>query len=149
MMMKDHDFLNMTTVLAQIAHGFGVLLNGMMAVGLSVVLDSVPLIITAYVMVGLNVLSGWTRRWREKEKWDEGKWFKTCMKLLWFPLVITATKWLESSNGIDLSLTAFVAGFLSVNEFRGFIDNVGKLTGIDIWTAIGERINALTTKTEH
>jgi len=136
----DNDFLNMTGIVAKIAAAFGVLMNTMLAVALAVMVDSAPLIVTTYIMLALNLTSGWMLMWRTKEKWDEQKWFRTCMKLLWFPLVIMATKWLESSNGIDLSITAFAAGVLSINEFKSFIGNVGTLTGTDIWTAISERL---------
>lgn len=117
------------------------LLKGLMAALLIVIMDSADLIIITYALIGLHVLSGWAIMLRNKHTWDKQKWFQTSMKLLWFPLVIMATKWIKHTYEIEIPIGAIVSGFLSVNELKGFIDNVGKLTGIDIWNAIADQID--------
>jgi hypothetical protein len=128
-------------VLMKVKIAFAMLVKSIFAIALVVLLDSAELIITTYIMIALNVLSGYVVMLYRKQKWNAEKWFKTAMKLLWFPVVIAATQWITHTNKIQIPLADLVAGFLVFHDFKGFIDNVGKLTGIDIWNAISEQID--------
>jgi len=128
-------------VLSKINIALAAFLKGIFAVTLAVIIDSSMLITTTYIMIALNVLAGWTVALKNGTGWNGDKWFKTSMKVLWFPLVIAATQWIEHTNNLAIPLAALVAGFLTVHDFKGFIDNVGKLTGIDIWNAIADHVD--------
>lgn len=115
--------------------------QGAIATALAVFVDSALLITTAYIFIGFHVISGWVVMRRGGTPWDPDKWFKTSMKLLWFPLVIISTKWLKEVYHIPIPIGNIVAGYLSINEFKGFIDNTGKLMGVDIWNVISDQID--------
>lgn len=131
----------MSVLLTKIQVSISKVFAGLIVVAAGVLMNSAELIVTTYIMMGLHALSGLTVMWRDRTGWSEMKWFRMCMKLLWFPVVIMATQWMQLTNGIEIPITSIVAGFLAINEFRGFIDNVGKLTGIDIWNAIADQID--------
>lgn len=140
-MLDEHGTEIMSVLLTKIQVSISKVFAGLLVVAAGVLMNSAELIITTYIMMGLHSLSGLTVMWRDRTGWSEMKWFRMCMKLLWFPVVIMATQWMQLTNGIEIPITSIVAGFLTVNEFRGFIDNVGKLTGIDIWNAIADQID--------
>jgi phage-related holin len=139
-MPDHHGFEILSIMLTKIQFTVSKVSAGLLAVAAGVLMNSTELIITTYIMMALHAFTGLTLMWRDRRGWSEVKWFKMCMKLLWFPVVIMATQWMQLTNGIDVPIAAIVAGFLAVNEFRGFIDNVGKLTGTDIWNAIADKM---------
>tara|TARA_R110000868_G_C10536482_1_gene734517 strand:- start:59 stop:526 length:468 start_codon:yes stop_codon:yes gene_type:complete len=103
--------------------------------------ESAITITVAYAMLFLNILSGWLMMWKDRKGWDPEKWFKSCMKFLWFAILILATETLRATYKISVPIGAFIAGFLTVNEFKGFVDNVGKLMGIDVWNVISDQVD--------
>jgi hypothetical protein len=139
--MENSGIEMLAVILTKFQVAIAPLVKGVIATALAVFLDSALLITTAYVFIGLHVLSGWMVMGRGGVPWNSDKWFKTSMKLLWFPVVIISTKWLRAVYDIQLPIGNIVAGFLSVNEFKGFIDNSGKLMGIDIWNVISDQVD--------
>lgn len=119
----------------------GVFFKGLAGIVLAVLIDSALLILTAYIMILLHVASGWVVSWWKKRPWDGEKWFKTAMKFAWFPVVIIATQWMQTTNHLEIPIASIVAGFLTIHDFKGLVDNVGRLTGIDIWNAIADQID--------
>ena len=128
-------------LLSNIKLAFATFLKGFLAILLIVLVDSAILVVVTYVFIMLNVISGYCLMWRTKTPWNTEKWFKTCMKLLWFPSIIVATNLLKESYGLSFNIGLYVSAFLSVNEIKGLIDNAGTLTGIDIWNAIADQID--------
>jgi amino acid transporter len=107
-----------------------------------IVLDeSMMLITVAYAMLILNIISGWLLMWKRREKWNSDKWFKMCMKFLWFGVLILVTKSLKIAYQMEISIGVFIAGFLTINEFKSVIENSGRLMGIDIWNAIADYVD--------
>jgi hypothetical protein len=139
--MESHGYEILTIMLAKIQIAAATFIKGLGAVILVVLLDSAMLIVTAYIMIALHVLSGAIVSIRNGKGWEAEKWFKTAMKFMWFPVVIVATQWMQHTNNIELPIASIVAGFLAVHDFKGLIDNVGRLTGIDIWNAIADHID--------
>lgn len=103
--------------------------------------ESTMIISLAYGMLILHIFSGWVVMWKYREAWDQEKWFKACMKFLWFAVLILATKAMKKVYEIDLPIAIFVAGLLTVNEFRGLVGNAGRLMGIDLWTEIADQVD--------
>ena len=139
--MDNHGNEVLFMLLSNIKIALATFLKGFLAVALIVLMDSAALITTTYIMIGLHVSSGYVLMWKSGTSWDKDKWFKTCMKIGWFPAVIVATKMLKETHGLSAPIGIIVSGFLCVNEIKGFLDNVGRLTGIDIWNAIKDQID--------
>lgn len=138
----DNEGIELLSILMSKIHfGLSKIGAALVAVAAGVLMESAELIVTTYIMMALHALAGLTLMWRDRKGWSEMKWFKMSMKLLWFPVVIMATQWMQATNGIGIPISSIVAGFLAVNEFRGFVDNVGRLTGTDIWNAIADQID--------
>lgn len=139
--MENHGNEMILMLLSHFKVAFAAFIQGLLALFLVVLVDTSMLILTAYAMIALHVFSGWVIMCKGRTGWNKEKWFKTCMKLFWFPLVIVSTEMLKQTHGIDVPIAVFVSGFLCVNEIRGFINNVGRLTGVDIWNAIADQID--------
>jgi len=139
--MENHMFEPLMIILSKIQMALSSFIGVMVGMLFIVLNESALIMFFAYLFLILNVFSGWLLMWKTKEKWDEEKWFKTCMKFLWFPIIILSTKALELVYGIGFSIGVLVAGILTVNEFGGFMRNVGTLMGIDVWNAIIEKVD--------
>lgn len=121
-------------ILSKVQMAWGAFWAALIAMLFSVVNESAMVISLTYGMLILHVVSGWVVMWKYREGWDPEKWFKACMKFLWFAILILSTKAIRKVYGIDWPIASFIAGLLTVNEFRGFVKNISRLTGIDIWT---------------
>ncbi len=79
--------------------------------------------------------------WKNRDDWSQDKWFKMCMKFMWFAALILMTKSIRVAYDIEVSIGIFISAFLTINEFKSVVSNVGKLTGIDIWNAIADYVD--------
>ena len=139
--MENHGHELLLMIFSNVKVAIATVFKGMIAMAFMVFIDSVSLISMAYVLLGLHVFTGLWVKWKTGAEWDKEKWFKTCMKILWFPAVIVANKMLKETHSIDIPLGVIASGLLCVNEMKGFIDNAGKLMGIDLWNALSEQID--------
>jgi hypothetical protein len=116
------------------------LFAGAMAIILIVLVDSAELILLCYAMILMHVGSGYCLSWKMKSGWSEDKWFRTGMKFFWFPLVILANGLVQHKFNLPVPLSSIVAAYLIIHDLKGFLTNVGKLTGTDIWNQIVSKI---------
>lgn len=123
-------------VLSKLNIAAGWAVSAGMAFAVALLLDTYDLILLAYIMLLLNVISGYFMMWKHRKGWDKEKWFKTCMKLAWFPLVIMATAAMERVYEIGVPLSAVVAAFITIHDLRSLLVNAGELTGLDLLNAI-------------
>lgn len=131
--------ISMTSKIQSVFFGF---ISVAGTIFLATVMDVAPLITLTYVLIFFHVFSGFILKVRTKSKWSDEKWFKTGMKILLFPIAIAATSFVEQTFEIDFKLTAIVAAYLAIHDLHGLFANIGKLTGVDIWSAISERLSA-------
>lgn len=123
-------------VLSKLQLAAGMVVKGAAAFVLAVLLDAYELILLSYLMVLLNVVSGYIVMWHSKSKWDKEKWFRTCMKLVWFPVAILSTQAIEQVYALDVPMASVVAAFITVHDLKSLFGNVTTLTGLDLWQAI-------------
>ena len=116
------------------------LLAGTVTLFLAVLVTNAELIFMCYAMIFMHVGSGWCLAWKSKHPWSDDKWFRTGMKFLWFPLVIIANGIVERKFDLPVPLSSLVAAYLITHDLKGFVTNVGKLTGTDIWSEIADRL---------
>lgn len=139
--MENHIAEVLMVLLSKFQLAFTALLASLVAMFFHVLDQSMMLIIIAYAFLILHVISGWIIMWKYRTGWDDEKWFKACMKFLWFAVLILSTTSLKEVYHFNLPIGVFVAGLLTVNEFRGFVNNVGRLMGIDVWNAVADYVD--------
>lgn len=134
--MDQENLMTGMVVLSKLQLAAATIFQGLVAYGLALLMSSADLILVCYLMLVLNVLSGWVLMIRTRAKWDREKWFKTAMKLIWFPITILATTAMEDRYDIGLPLASVVAGFITIHDLKSLFSNVGELTGLDLLNAL-------------
>ena len=144
--MENHGYEVMMFLLTKIK----LTLSGFFAVGASIkmaaVMQSKDLVALTYILILVHILSGcavivqdwWTKDIRPS--WSDQKYFKTGMKLLWFPVVIFCTQMTETVLNMEFPITKIAATVVVSHDLKGILENVFRLTGIDFWDAIGEYV---------
>ena len=128
-------------LLSKIGTALGTIWIGITAVLLTVFIQVSEIVLLTYVMIFLHMVSGFCLSCKEKTGWNERKWFRNAMKFLWFPIVIVANALVEFYFSIPVPLASIVAGYLIMHDMKGLIENVGNLTGVNIWDFLAQYIN--------
>lgn len=128
-------------LLSKIGTAFGTVWLGVTAILLAVFVQVSELVLLTYVMIFLHMVSGFCLSWKERTGWSEQKWFRNAMKFLWFPVVIVANALVEYKFSLPVPLPSIVAGYLIMHDMKGLVENVGKLTGVNLWEVLAEYIS--------
>lgn len=136
--MRDY-FLNLTIKGLGLLAGFGLSFFGPIWKFLLVV----------FFLVMTDLFTGIKAARRRKERIHSKGLRRSINKICWYFLAIILTRVVEMAFFDDtwiqnhLTLVYMVAGFIASVEFQSNIENIGELTGIDIWSRIKNKINDL------
>lgn len=101
-----------------------------------------PFMILVLVLVVVDVITGiWAAR-RNGERITSKEMGRTVPKVVLYPVAILLSEAMVhtffAGTPVVSSLTYMVALFICTIEFQSNIENIGKLTGTDIWVHIRE-----------
>lgn len=107
-------------------------------------------LITVAVLVLADVVTGiWAAR-KRGVKFTSTVLKRTVNKIVFYPLAILLSHQMTLTFFTDFpvveNLTYMVSLFICVVEFQSNIENIGTITGIDIWTRIKEFIGSKLSK---
>lgn len=103
-------------------------------------------LITVFMLVVADVITGiWASKHRG-EPFRASKLKNTVGKMVLYPLAILISQIMVNTYFKDVtifnSLSYMVALFISAVEFQSNIENIGDITGIDIWSQVKEFIQS-------
>ena len=139
--MDSHGYEILMILLSKVQVALATFVAALISMLFAVFTESAMMILLAYGMLLLHILSGWLVMWKYRTGWNEEKWFRSIMKFLFFGITILSTRAIKNVHGIEVPIASFIAGLLTFNEFRGFIKNGGRLMGIDVWTVIADQVD--------
>jgi phage-related holin len=141
--MKDHAFNLLIKSIGLLA-GFGLSFFGPIKNFLILVL----------CLVFADLITGVKAAQRRKEVIHSKGLRRSISKVVWYFFAIILTRGVEWVFFEDtwvhehVTITYMVSGFISSVEFQSNIENIGQLTGIDIWSRIKDKLSEL-LKSKH
>jgi len=108
---------------------FGIFIVSM----LSILIPVQPLMVVTSIMIAMDFLTGVWKNLKKGEKFSSSKMSNTISKMVLYQIAILTGFLLEIYIIPILPVSKIVAGFLATTEFQSLIENIGEITGIDIW----------------
>lgn len=95
-----------------------------------------PAVATIGVLLVFDLIAGvWAAR-RTGEKITSRKLSMTASKLLLYNMLIISAFLLEKYVLEWVPFVKIATGFLAIVEFKSLSENIGKITGVNVWTAV-------------
>jgi hypothetical protein len=69
---------------------------------------------------------------------------RSIVKITLYFTAILLSEGFEKVFGLDIDISYMVAGLIAITEFKSNLENIGEVTGIDIWSKIAEKLPSLT-----
>lgn len=100
------------------------------------------ILITVYLLLGLDLFSGISKSIKIGEKITASKLSLSIIKFVYYSVAMIAAFQIDTVMIApdSLLLTRIIAGYITMTEFKSLIENVSVLTGIDIWIAIKNKV---------
>lgn len=92
-----------------------------------------PLIVVSLIMIIFDFMTGVWKNVKKGEEFQSSKMSNTISKTVLYNIAIISAFLLEIYIIPFLPVSKIVAGFLVTTEFQSLIENIGEITGIDIW----------------
>lgn len=140
--MENNDITTLMVLLSKLK--LATVISTLIALMIATVTDSSVLVFMVYVLILVHIGTGFAvniKLWYARgvrPKFNDAKFFRTGMKLIWFPVVIMCTQMIQNGFEFPVSLAKFAAGYVALHDLKGIFQNVFSLTGIDFWDALGE-----------
>ena len=101
---------------------------------IAVLSPTLPLVVVTGVMIFFDFFTGVWKSLKRGDIFSSTKMSNSGSKMFLYQLAILTGFLLEVYilNGI-IPVSKIVAGFLATTEFQSLIENIGEITGIDIW----------------
>lgn len=114
---------------------------------MSLILPVQPFLICIGFLVAVDVITGVLAARHRGERLSSAKMGRTIPKVLLYPLAVIVSELMVQTffqtTPVANSLTYMVALFICAVEFQSAIENIGTLTGNDIWSQVKDRMGAL------
>lgn len=104
------------------------------------------------VLVGIDFITGAWMAVKSGQKFSSSGMKRTVEKTVLYCIAIVATYLVEQvfisdyAGDARFGITYLCAGFIAATELQSILENVGKLTGIDIWGRIKDTVLGWFTK---
>lgn len=100
------------------------------------------ILITVYLLLSFDLLSGITKAVKLKQKITAAKLKLSVIKFVYYSLAIIAAFQIDTAmiHPDSLLLTRIIAGYITWVEFQSLIENVSIITGRNIWLEVKDRL---------
>ena len=100
------------------------------------------ILITVYLLLGLDLFSGISKSIKVGERITAAKLRLSVIKFVYYSVGIIAAYQIDKVMiGADsLLLTKIISGYISMTEFKSLIENISIITGKDIWINIKDQV---------
>lgn len=126
-----------TTYLKLVATAFGSWL-------LAFVLPSASFLIFTTVLVFADLLTGTMAAKHRGEVIHSRGLRRSIVKIVLYFLAILLSEGFEQVFKLPIDISYMVAGLIAITEFKSNLENVGEVTGIDIWSKIADKLPSVT-----
>lgn len=116
-----------------------------------------PFLITIAVLVLCDVITGVWAAYKVGEPISAARLARTVPKVILYPAAVMISQLMVKTffdgTAVVEGLTYMVALFISTVEFQSNIENIGKITGMDLWsqlkTIVIDRVRGVGHKKQH
>ena len=100
------------------------------------------ILITVYLLLSFDLVSGITKAIKLKQKITAAKLKLSVIKFVYYSLAIIAAFQIDTAmiHPDSLLLTRIIAGYITWVEFQSLIENVSLITGRNIWMEVKDRV---------
>ena len=100
------------------------------------------ILITVYLLLSFDLVSGITKAVKLKQKITAAKLKLSVIKFVYYSLAIIAAFQIDTAmiHPDSLLLTRIIAGYITWVEFQSLIENVSIITGRNIWIEVKDRV---------
>jgi len=100
----------------------------------AILAPTTPLMVVTGMMIFFDFFTGVWKSFKREEKFSSTKMSNSISKMVLYQIAILTGFVLEIYilHGL-IPISKIVAGFLATTEFQSLIENIGEITGIDIW----------------
>lgn len=117
-----------------------------LGIALSYIAPFQAFLITIIILVIADIVTGIWASLKRGEKFTASKLKNSLGKAILYPLSIILSNLMVQTFFADVpvvsSLTYIVALFISAVEFQSNIENIGSITGIDIWSRVKDWLSS-------
>jgi phage-related holin len=111
---------------------------------LAFVLPSAAFLIFTTVLVFADLLTGTMAAKHRGEIIHSRGLRRSIVKIVLYFTAILLSEGFETVFVLGIDISYMVAGLIAVTEFKSNLENIGQVTGIDIWSKIAEKLPSLT-----
>ena len=104
----------------------------------AILLPIQPLMIVSTIMIMLDFLTGVWKSVKKGEGFSSSKMSNTVSKTVLYQIAILSSFLMETYIFGGLPVTKIVAGFICSVEFKSILENIGEVTGIDLWKHVAK-----------
>jgi phage-related holin len=111
---------------------------------LAFVLPSAAFLIFTTVLVFADLLTGTMAAKHRGEIIHSRGLRRSIVKIVLYFTAILLSEGFETVFVLGIDISYMVAGLIAITEFKSNLENIGQVTGIDIWSKIAEKLPSLT-----
>jgi len=103
-----------------------------------------PLMIAIGALIVIDLILGVWAALKSKEKITSRGLSRTIAKVIAYQLAIISSHIMETYFAQGVPIVKIVSGLIAVTEFKSILENVNKMTGVNIWESIIARFTRFT-----
>lgn len=99
-----------------------------------------PLMIAIGALIIIDLMLGIWAALRSKEKITSRRLSRTITKCMAYQLAIISSHIMESYFAQGIPIVKIVSGLIAITEFKSILENTTRMTGIDFWRSLIEKM---------
>lgn len=106
------------------------------------------ILLAVSVLIVVDAITGIWASKKKGEKFSSGKFFNSIVKLVFYLLLVLVSQMIQVHLISEIPFTQLSIYFIVFYEFSSFLENVGVITGRDVFAFFKEALGKLKKKAE-
>ena len=102
-----------------------------------------PLVLAVGFLSLMDTVTGVSRAKKAGEKIHSSKLTRTITKMVFYAIAIILARLMEIHFIPWMPIAQITAGYIALVEFKSNMENIGELTGINIWNTLKDKLEGL------